>query len=375
MVRSARRRHNPNVLGVSCHRLEAHTDEMPRSALALRAEREVIRLCHSGVDDTGFRRLVVPALRRVMTVDAAFVARADPDTLLFTGAWPEQPLDSVTPAFLDNEFGDDDVNKFATLATSPVPVSSLDVATHGERTASARYRDIMRPLGLGDELRVALVSETRCWGYLCLHREDGPAGFGTGELRTVARLAPHLAHAMRTATVRAASTATAPSRPGVVLLAPDRSLVAMTSEAEEALSTLEPDRIRPLPPAVYTVAAALAAAESGAARQPSVRVRTLTGTWLYLHASRLDAPDAKGGVAVVVEPVEPRDTVPMLLAAHGLTRRETDVTRLVLRGRPTRAIADELCISVHTVQDHMKAVFDKVGVHSRRDLVGYLLSP
>lgn len=351
---------------------------MPKTVLALRAEQEVIRTCHSGLDEAGFRRLLVPALRRVMTVDALFIASADPDTLLFTGAWPEQPLDSASSLFLDNEFGSDDVNKFARLATSPTPVSSLDVATRGDRMASPRYRDIMRPIGLGDELRVALVSGSRCWGYLCLHREDGHAGFSKSELRTVARLAPHLAHAMRTATARTASAATVRTRPGVIVLAPDLSLLAMTAEAEAALATIEHDGARPLPIAVSTVAAALTAAEAGTCDPPtlpSVRVRTRTGAWLYLHASRLDTPDGAGGVAVVVEPVEPRETVPLLLAAHGLSPREAEITRLVLRGRPTRTIADELHISVHTVQDHLKSIFDKVGVRSRRDLVGYLLTP
>ncbi|MFD4587071.1 hypothetical protein ACFWOD_25410, partial [Streptomyces sp. NPDC058434] len=36
------------------------------------------------------------------------------------------------------------------------PVGSLDRATEGSRTDSARYREIMAPLGLGDELRAAL---------------------------------------------------------------------------------------------------------------------------------------------------------------------------------------------------------------------------
>jgi DNA-binding CsgD family transcriptional regulator len=63
-----------------------------------------------------------------------------------------------------------------------------------------------------------------------------------------------------------------------------------------------------------------------------------------------------------------------MLAAYGLSRREAEVARMVLRGASTRAIADDLHISRHTVQDHLKAVFDKVGVRSRRALVGRLLS-
>lgn len=351
---------------------------MPKPASAVRAEQEVIRLCHSGLDNNGIRRQVVRALRRVVSVDAVFVATSDPDTLLMTGAWPEEPLDTVTSLFMDNEFGDGDVNKFATLATSPRPVVSLDEATRGERQASSRYRDIMRPLGLGDELRAALISGTDCWGYLCLHREDGRLGFTPADRNALTRLAPHLAHAMRTALLLDNTVATdATAHPGVVLLSPDLTLIAMTPEAEHALSLVERHGGLPLPVAVYSVAVALAAIDDGTAHPaqlPTARVRTRAGTWLNLHASRLNrlGGDA-GAVTVVVEPVEPRAVIPLMLSAHGLSPREGEVTRLVLRGHPTRTIAEELHIATYTVQDHLKAVFDKLGVRSRRDLVSHLL--
>jgi DNA-binding CsgD family transcriptional regulator len=329
------------------------------------------------------RREVLRALRRVMPVDAAFFATADPETLLFTGAWPDQPLDAATDLFLDNEFGVADVNKFAVLATSGRHVATLDQATRHERCSSPRYRDIMRPLGLGDELRAALVTDQRCWGYPCLHREDAHAGFAGTEAAALARLAPHVGHALRTATLLHGTPASRHAlRPGVVLLAEDLSLVAITPEAEHLLSLVEQDEPHrlPLPTAVYAVAAALQALERGAgaaATPPSTRLAARGGMWLNVHASRLtghsDPNQDPTPLVVILEPAEPRAMGPLMLSAHGLSPREAEVTTLVLRGQATDAIADTLHISANTVQDHLKSVFDKTDVRSRRDLIGRLL--
>lgn len=354
---------------------------MARAVRASRAEQDLVRVCHRGLAGPDLRREVLAALRRMMTVDTAFFATADPETLLFTGAWPEEPLGRSAPLFLENEFGRADVNKFAALATSARHVNSLDAATRSDRGSSRRSREIMSPLGLGDELRAALVADGQCWGYLCLHREAAPLGFTPDEAAALARVGPHIAQALRKALLLhdPAPAGRDALRPGIVLLAEDFGVVAMTAEAEDLLSLVErPTAGRmPLPIAVYAVAAAYRAIERGtalSAEPPSARVRTADGRWLNLYASRLSGSPGAEHIAVVVEPLQPRAAVPLLLSAYGLSEREAEVARLVLRGLPTRAIADTLHISEHTVQDHLKAVFDKVGVRSRRDLVAHLLS-
>jgi len=51
--------------------------------------------------------------------------------------------------------------------------------------------------------------------------------------------------------------------------------------------------------------------------------------------------------------------------AYALTEWERAVTALVCQGCSTRQIAGRLFISEHTVQDHLKSIFHKVGVGSR----------
>jgi len=74
-------------------------------------------------------------------VDATFLATVDPVTLLFTSVSTEAPLDAATPLFLANEYGRDDVNKFAALAATVDHMRTIDgppAATAATAAATSR---------------------------------------------------------------------------------------------------------------------------------------------------------------------------------------------------------------------------------------------
>ena len=107
---------------------------------------------------------------------------------------------------------------------------------------------------------------------------------------------------------------------------------------------------------------------------PKARVQTRSGQWLIAHASRLSDSMGARETAVILEPAQPHEIAPLLLEAYGLTRREAEVAQLVLNFRATREIVDRFQISELTVQQHLKLIFHKVGVSSRRELVGQILA-
>src|ERR1700722_17940290 len=97
----------------------------------------------------------------------------------------------------------------------------------------------MRPLGLGDELRVALRTRQACWGVMCLHRQAGATGFSSRDRGIVARIAPPVAEGLRRALL--AGQAQDPHPPlghGVVILDASGSVTSVNASPERWLAQL-----------------------------------------------------------------------------------------------------------------------------------------
>jgi DNA-binding CsgD family transcriptional regulator len=313
-------------------------------------------------------------LRQVVPFDAAFMAGSDPETLLFTSAFADDALEESRSLFLDNEFGaHPDVNRFVDLARARDPVASLDDATGGERAASSRWREIMGPLGMGDELRGALRVNGTTWGFLCLHR-FGATGFSTSEMAVLRKVAPHAGEVLRRVAVAVTDAPTGASE--AVILVADHVVLAVGGAVEE----IEGDPLvaggqLPLPlDSVVRRLEAIETDEAGLDTPPAaIRIVTRSGTLVTVHAARLHDASGGGPIVLTIAPAAPAERSSHLLAAYGLTTAQCRVAKLVLQGRQTSEIVVDLRISAHTVQDHLKVVFDKVGVRSRRELVSALM--
>jgi DNA-binding CsgD family transcriptional regulator len=68
----------------------------------------------------------------------------------------------------------------------------------------------------------------------------------------------------------------------------------------------------------------------------------------------------------------PPEVAPLIVSAYGLSDRERDVMQRVVQGLSTKEIAAAIELSVYTVADHLKRIFEKVGVRSRTELLARL---
>jgi DNA-binding CsgD family transcriptional regulator len=318
-----------------------------------------------------------------------------PVTLAATG----EPAGSFQES-LQYEFRRPDVGRFAELRARRLPLTTISAETQGQMSRSRRFREMIEPSGSADELRVAFRDAFGTWSALVVFTARR---LGEDDLRFVGEILPAATAALRAGVaaelrvgtageLRAgpaaelrAGTAAEPRQasapvalvddhdgPSVVLLDPTDRVIAADAAARRRLALLPnaPDGQVP------GVLACLAAQVRWDHDSPSAsaRMRTPDGTWLVADASRLD-DGAAHCVAVVLQPPPSSAVLDSVLRSIALSAREREIASLVVQGHSTKAIAASLVLSPWTVQDHLKAIYEKTGVGGRYELAGLAPAP
>lgn len=313
-------------------------------------------------------------LQRGLPHDGACWHTLDPGSNLITQHHLQNIPDRF-PVLARNEYAVDDVNKFEQLAQSGRKASTLLAATDGHPERSPRFRELLTPAGIGPELRGAFVADGTAWGALILVRRAGQPDFTDREVDLLAGASALFARAVRRGLV--AEAAIAPTEvpmdaPGVIEIDAAAELIQMSSSAGTLLAELSAGSAAAGlgHPAIHAVASATRTAiaqPGGKDALPSATVKTPAGTWLVLHGALLGEASAQS-LAVFIQRAHPTVIAPLMLKAYGLTPREQEVAQLMLRGATTVQASQRLTISQHTVNDHIKAIYDKVGARTRGEL-------
>ncbi|MFI1012799.1 LuxR C-terminal-related transcriptional regulator [Streptomyces sp. NPDC020965] len=318
-------------------------------------------------------------VKPVLGFDAGCWHGADPVTGFLTSTVAEGLHPSGFEHAARLEMWSDDSTRLATIRQSGRLADTVHHATQGRPERSVRYRELLTQYDFSDELRMNFDVNGGRWGAAAFMRGDDRGPYNARELRLAERVARAVAVALcRYSLPAPIDPAEATVIPAVVVLGPSGRLAAADFGAQALLAEFAGDIRRPegVPTAVVVVSQrARANAASGHPEAPaSARLRRPNGQWLALHASLLDGR-ADGSVAVVAQPASPTEVIPLTLLAHRLSPREQEVALQAVRGLSTREIAQALFLTPATVQDHLKSVFDKTGVRSRRELVALLMAP
>jgi DNA-binding CsgD family transcriptional regulator len=245
-------------------------------------------------------------------------------------------------------------------------VSVLSAATGGALDRDPLWREMFGPGGQGDQLGAHLAADGVGWANLTLFRDEDRAWFDPGDAAFIASVAPLLAARLRAGLRHTTPASTDPAEPGTVIVDGDLKLVTATGHAWRWIDRLgleKPSDADPLPGFIYGMLARLAH-DAQPDQTARVRLQAADGAWVLVRVAPLTGPQLDGGYAITLQTAPAADLTGVLMPAWNLTAREQEVAALIIGGHSSDDIAAALFLSPHTVRDHTKNIFGKVGVQT-----------
>jgi DNA-binding CsgD family transcriptional regulator len=338
-----------------------------------RCRERIATMLGAELDVEEMRRAAIAELRKAVGFARWCWPLTDPDTGLAASGIGEFDFAPSLPRLVAlEEHGD--VTRKPQLIVGAHASIALSAATGGDFARSRRWRECLDPYGIGDEVMTACRDRYGCWSSVEVMRDGDDKTFTEDEVRLFDELAPTLGALVRRSLPRAwrvprIDTAVRP--PGTIILTGDLVAAGWTASVADWLSDLTGGDM--LPPGVFEIGARVLTPPDLAHRlPPHVRVRTSSGRWCVIEGARLEG-DESPRVAITIRAATADEVFDLLCKAYGLTGRERQLVSLARGGLATTEVARALDISSYTVQDHLKAIFEKTGVHSRRELMSHFV--
>lgn len=374
MLAAAGRRGNPRKLGFPSQADVSTLGGMAASERArTRARERLETLARAQLDSEEARREAITVLRPAVGFERWCWPLTDPASALSTSGiaefdlWPELPRIAAL-----EEHGD--LTSKPGLALGDRASVTLSAATRGDLARSTRWHECLRPYGVGDELMTVCRDHHGCWASVELMRDSDDPPFKDEDAALLHELAPVLATMIRQGLherEQASHVEQTSPPPATLIINAELQPTSWTPAFRGWLAEL-PTGPDALPPAVYELGTrVLTPPAAGNGLPASVRIRTRSGRWAMLEGAPLEGAD-HGHAAITIRAATADEVFDFLAKVYELTRRERQLVALMLDGLATKQLATALCISPHTVQDHLKSVFAKTRLRSRRELISHL---
>jgi DNA-binding CsgD family transcriptional regulator len=287
------------------------------------------------------------------------------------------------------------IDPFYRIFASQKPHGVLDVLTtedivpFRELTRTEYYNDFLRPQSIHHQMTIHLKSDKQVLGVVALFRSRRARGFSARDKSRALAAAPFLSGALKGALASEKSRALESVLPAILREKPWEGLVVLDrflnpvytdGQAERLLSGLKADG---------EGATSLQKAVSGPCKKMLAARERHTGPLeregrvdlgsdgpgprIRLRLRLADDPESGPLFLLFLEGEERVARLEGILRDRGLTRREVEVVQVLARGARNAEIAEKLFISEHTVENHLRSIYRKLGVSNRTAAVHRLL--
>ncbi len=245
----------------------------------------------------------------------------------------------------------------------------------------AFYNTILRRHGLDNSLRLQVAEHGRGVGLLDVCR-DGETEFTARDRKLLEWIAPFVAHALAPACI--GETLTESNDCGLIIVTPVGEIQSLSPQAERLIIMAQhPVLLSPgvplpwagaaLPPQVLKLCRDLVRIfeDKTPSAAPVCQIANAWGAFTF-RAYWLDrtGQTAPSQIGITVQRLEPLALKLWRRAEElPLSGREIEVCQLLAAGRPRAELAERLGVSENTAITHCRNLYEKLGVHSRAELV------
>ncbi|KYG89848.1 helix-turn-helix transcriptional regulator [Metasolibacillus sp. FSL K6-0083] len=327
---------------------------------------------HPSKDSYSFRKKILQQLKRKIPYEAYCFTTVDSETLLSTGAITDERIELLHPQLFENEYKEEDLNRYTELFEKKIYCNTIFKAAKGDVSNSKRFREILSPHGFIDELRAVLVYKNHCYGFLTLYRTEEQGVFSQAEINYLKQSLTFIAKMLKESIFycypKVKLRDEAVIETGIIILDQTLNIISTNQAGSYFLKWIrQEEQIEEncLPRPIRAIC--LQAKEGSSSKAPKIMLHAFNHSFMTLTVSSLFTSSSQK--AVLVERISPNEAKKILSFLYHLTIRECELVELLLEGKSTKCIAEELSISTYTVQDHLKSIFMKVGINSRKELI------
>lgn len=353
--------------------------------------------CNLGIGGRALVPILPPEIRKIVPAYSSTFHWLD-KTYKFVNLFDESPDGPlVISNFIHNYLGNRDLTarrdlgEWLRTSKAPITIASTEQMAFRRFYYSDFYREILKPMGYHHSLYSGIKIGPCPIGILVLHRQLGERSFSHKDEKTLRELSPLIGEAL--SQNEGCIDTTLPSKHEIGLCLLDKKgaiqhispqgrklmLLAKHPTINRALpsslddKSLLPTQVISLVKQLYN---ALSDSNLHSLNAPRFEINSPWGKLLF-QANWFQSPgnEEKSLIAVTVQYYEPS-----LYQASSkceeldFTPRQAEITLSLLKGLSYVSISENLCLSKYTVNDYIKNVYQKLGIHNRGELLSSLLS-
>jgi DNA-binding CsgD family transcriptional regulator len=256
------------------------------------------------------------------------------------------------------------------------------------------YNDFLKPQSIHYEMTIFLRMGNLKLGVVALFRSRNATNFSLQEKAKAELIAPYIAKGLEKASVleqikrnetfMKSIVEDMPNK-GIIILDENLGLSYYNKEAIKLLSAISQNEmngkssLEKLPKGLYLQCQEFKKSMFTRGLTDSVQEHkqfiSTSETKMLIRIRLIPSGTNSHFFLIYLEPEESISSQLPLMKKFGFTRRELEVIKLISLGLKNSETSDKLFISEHTVENHLKSIYQKIGVKSRTALIHRVTHP